>query len=215
MKKKKALRFFKVAKEYMEKNHPSELKGVRNIPPFELISSECFLGEYCWVVYVSGFKVSVVSSKFSWLRKAFKDFDIERISRMRSVKQALEVFNNERKAKCFLKGTKLIHDEGFDAFKNKVERGGMEELESLPGIGPITKKHLARNVGLADVSKDDIFIERLVKIFNARDEDELATYLACMSGEKKGTVDLILWRFCADKYAGRGVDGLKRYVDTL
>jgi hypothetical protein len=67
--------------------------------------------------------------------------------------------------------------------------------ESLPWIGPITKFHLAKNLG-ADVAKPDRWLERLAAP-SGETVDELCARLARASGDRIATVDLILWRACA------------------
>jgi GxxExxY protein len=42
----------------------------------------------------------LLKKKLPALQKAFKNFDPESLSRMRSIKSVLDVFNNERKANC-------------------------------------------------------------------------------------------------------------------
>jgi len=92
----------------------------------------------------------------------------------------------------------LIRDQGFEAFKTRVTSEGIDALTRLPFIGSITKKHLARNIGLLDVAKDDVWLVRLAKEFDASSVDELGDFLSKEFGEKVGVVDLILWRYCAD-----------------
>jgi len=68
--------------------------------------------------------------------------------------------------------------------------------QTLPWIGPITKFHLGKNLG-ADVAKPDVHLNRL-----AGREDmtaqELCERLAKATGYRAATIDLILWRACAD-----------------
>lgn len=218
MEKKKAKLFFKAAMDYMVENYEDELDWARKLSYKTLknITSTEFLWQYCWVVYGSGFKVSVIEGKFDNIEKAFMDFDIEKISKMKSIKSVLRVFNNERKANSFLKGVKLIHKERFSKFKERIQKEGMTALEELPGIGAITKKLLARNIGLADVAKDDVHLQKLVKYLNATDEKELTDYLSGEFGEKKGVVDAILWRFCEQKqWETYDCNSLKDYIASL
>ena len=49
-----------------------------------------------------------------------------------------------------------------------------------------------------DVSKDDVWLVRLAREFHAASVEHLTTFLAEEYGEKQGTVELVLWRFCAD-----------------
>lgn len=68
----------------------------------------------------------------------------------------------------------------------------VEFLGSLPWIGPITKYHLARNFGL-DVVKPDRHIQRLADHYGKTPHD-LCADIAKETGERIGTVDVVLWR---------------------
>jgi len=194
-----AIRMFEVAKVYCEEHHTDELDWAKSICPetFKNLKSKRFLTEYCWVVYASGFKVSIVESIFPSLRTAFKNFELSDIAKMRSIKPVLAIFNNERKANSFLEGSKLIANEGFSNFKNRLRRDGVDVLEELPGIGPITKFHLAKNIGLVDEAKPDIWLVRAADICSASIE-ELVIFLSEKYGMTRHVVDIILWRHGAD-----------------
>ena len=120
---------------------------------------------------------------------------------MRSIKKPLSIFNNENKAGSFLKGSKLIAEEGFSHFKKRLKNEGLDMLEVLPGIGPITKYHLAKNIGLADEAKPDIWLVRAAEACNSS-VDELVKYLADKYNLTQHIVDVILWRYGADKSLG-------------
>ena len=72
----------------------------------------------------------------------------------------------------------------------------IEFCSTLPWVGSITKYHLAKNFG-ANVAKPDVHLLRLA---NAGDTtaQELCERLALETGFRAATVDLILWRACAD-----------------
>ncbi len=72
----------------------------------------------------------------------------------------------------------------------------IEFCASLPWIGPITKFHLAKNLG-ADVAKPDVHLNRLAEK-EGLDAQELCDRLAKVTSYRAATVDLILWRACAD-----------------
>jgi hypothetical protein len=216
MNKRKAESFLHSAKRYMVENHRNELRRAMKDKRFRDISPNQFLEMYCWVVYASNFSVKTLEEKWPKIKKAFKGFSISRIARMRSIRPVLSVFNNVQKARCFLRGVQGIYSERFRSFIKRVEGAGMTSLEDLPGVGPITKKHLARNTGSADVAKDDVNIRSLVELLGGRDENELVGYLAKKFDERKGVVDAILWRFCADRgWKDEGYDSLKTYMNAL
>lgn len=203
MNRNEASRMFEEAKHYCEENYPDELDWANGISSetFKNLKSKRFLSEYCWVIYASGFKVSTVESIFPTLRTAFKDFELDALSKMKSLKAALSVFNNERKAGSFLKGSKMIADEGFPAFKKRLKKEGLDMLEQLPGIGPITKYHLAKNIGLADEAKPDIWLVRAAESCNST-VDELVGFLSEKYNMSRHAVDIVLWRYGADNGLG-------------
>jgi len=71
----------------------------------------------------------------------------------------------------------------------------VEYVASLPMMGPITKYHLARNIGI-DCAKPDRHLQRLAARFGYSDVQTMCGEIAKKSGYRIGTVDLILWRFC-------------------
>lgn len=72
----------------------------------------------------------------------------------------------------------------------------VEFSASLPWLGPATKFHLAKNLG-ADVAKPDVHLNRLARREGATAQ-ELCERLARETGYRIATIDLILWRACAD-----------------
>lgn len=198
-----AVKIFEAARTYCEENYADELDWANSISPetFRNLRSKQFLSEYCWVVYASGFKVATIESIFPSLRSAFKEFELESLANMKSIKPVLAIFNNERKAGAFLKGSKLIAKEGFSAFKRRLQKEGIDMLEQLPGIGPITKYHLAKNIGLADEAKPDIWLERAADKCSSTVQ-ELVAFLSERYSMSRHAVDVILWRYGADKGLG-------------
>lgn len=205
----KAIMMFNRARQYCEKNYPNKLDEVNAIgyEKFQNMKSREFLYNYCYVVYASGFEASKVKSKFPDLQAAFKNFEIRSLAKMRSIRKPLAIFNNERKACSFLKGSKNIAGEGFSNFKKRLkcakERGeqGLNILEELPGIGRVTKYHLAKDIGLADVAKPDIWLERAAKHCNST-VDDLIDFLSEKYSLPRRAVDIILWRYGSDKKLG-------------
>ena len=77
-------------------------------------------------------------------------------------------------------------------------------LGELPWIGPVTRHHLAKNLG-ADTAKPDVHLERLAR------RDRTTTQTLCRrlsraTGYRVATIDSILWRACAD-----GILNSRRY----
>jgi hypothetical protein len=183
--------------EHLTENYQDTLAWAHNVD-FRNLKLKTFLWNYCWVVYASGFKVAILEERFPSLQIAFKDFDPAALSRMRSIKGVLDVFNNERKANCFLTGAQTVIGEGFSPFKRRLLKEGVQALQELPGIGPITKDHMAKNIGLADVPKADIWLKRAAKFCEASSVPELTTYISNRCGESQHIVDLAIWTYGKD-----------------
>lgn len=85
-------------------------------------------------------------------------------------------------------------EELLHAYFNAADK--VEFCATLPWIGPITKFHLAKNFG-ADVAKPDVHLQRL-----ADREDcsvpALCARLALATGYRVATIDVVLWRACAN-----------------
>ncbi len=190
-------RFWKRALAYIEENDLGVLDWAKTISPetFKRLTSKQFLRQYCYVVYASGFKAATIQAVFPDLKAAFKDFDIDSLSRMRSLKQPLEAFGNERKAQNFLDGAKAIADEGWRSYKTRVASEGVDGLVELPGIGPITKDHLAKNIGLADVAKADIWLQRAAQNCGMATPDDLIDAIQKKVNESRHVIDVVIWYF--------------------
>jgi hypothetical protein len=198
-----AIQMFESAKAYCEAEYPDEVDWANSITPetFRSLRSKRFLSEYCWVVYASGFRVSTIEAIFPDLETSFKGFELKELSKMKSIKPVLAIFNNERKASSFLEGSKIIDKEGFPAFKKRLKNAGIDMLEELPGIGPITKYHLAKNIGLVDEAKPDVWLVRAADACSSTVQ-ELVAFLSEKYVMSRHAVDVILWRYGADKGLG-------------
>ena len=82
----------------------------------------------------------------------------------------------------------------YSAYRSAADP--VEYLATLPWVGPITKYHLAKNFG-GDFAKPDVHLNRLADAENVSAQ-ELCERLGRESGYRAATIDLILWRACAD-----------------
>jgi hypothetical protein len=89
-------------------------------------------------------------------------------------------------------------EELFAAFENVWPLGGEAVITfceaEVPFIGPVTKFHLAKLLGI-DCAKPDIWLER-VAAAAGEGVHGLCTRLARESGDKVATVDSVIWRAC-------------------
>ena len=167
---------------------------------FDGFSESELLREYAWVALCSGFKESVVRRVFNHVSLCFCDWEsADDIVSAGEIcwSTASALFANRAKLRGIYDGILLIHSKGFTAFKEEVLADPTRQLQSLPYIGPITSRHLAKNLGL-NIAKPDRHLVRLSEAFGFSDADHLCRELAESTGRKIKVVDLIVWRYLAD-----------------
>ena len=86
----------------------------------------------------------------------------------------------------------LAKDTLFEAFNNDADK--VTFCATLPWVGPVTKFHLAKNLGV-DVAKSDVHLTRLARADGVTAQ-ELCAALARATGYRIATIDTILWRAC-------------------
>ncbi|MDJ0823779.1 MAG: hypothetical protein QNJ09_18465 [Paracoccaceae bacterium] len=67
---------------------------------------------------------------------------------------------------------------------------------TLPWVGPITKYHLAKNLGV-DCAKPDRWLDRIAALYDT-DTHTLCKSLSEATGDRIATVDYVLWRAAAE-----------------
>lgn len=149
---------------------------------FESITQDAFFQEYAWTVIASGFKYRIARTLFEKYKASGYD---------------ASVIRHPMKRKALTIGwTKF--PEWFKQLKATPEENRLDFLDSLPHIGPVTKYHLAKNIGF-DYAKPDVHLERLTKLFGFPDAQKLCAFLSQETGERLAVVDLILWYYCEAK----------------
>ena len=168
----------------LENGFESEMDWARRVN-----FSECtpirFFSEYVWTVLNSGFRYAVAS-------KFYKRFIGSGCSPETCQVDTLMRNKGKRKA---ISEAQEHYKQWFQKLRELPDATRLEFLDSLPFIGPVTKYHLARNLGL-DYAKPDVHLARLAKRYGFDDVNEMCATIASKVRERVGVVDLVLWRFC-------------------
>jgi hypothetical protein len=161
------------------------------------ISETEFLCEAAWVVFNSGMRATTIRGLWPRLTKAFACFDAARIcSDTEQVRQeALNVFGSIGKVNAVIKVADMLRAVGWDKFRVSIARGGVDYLDRLPYIGPVTKYHLAKNIGF-DCVKPDRHIKRMADALETT-PDGMCHAVARRTGDKVCVVDLVLWKWAS------------------
>lgn len=171
--------FYKAFEAVSKTKYDTEFVYIDRIPPLGKQTEENFFLEYTWVVLNAGMKEQAARTIFE---NFCKDFNFDAIRHPSKRKAIEDTFNNIS-----------LHFQNLQAIKG--EEAQIEYLETIPWIGPITKYHLARNIGI-DTVKPDRHLIRLAKRFGYDTPLEMCEEIKAHNGTKVGTIDVILWRYC-------------------
>lgn len=169
--------------EYLELHEKVEAAGYGNEIAWAQSLNPCsnssvFLWEAIWVIINSGMKNQVAKEIEQRVYKAIERGDpistaFGHKGKVKAIEYMLE--NRQRLVGEYLEA----HDK-------------LAYLETLPWIGPITKYHLGKNLGL-DVVKPD---RHLVRIAGKEGKTplELCKEVSELTGDKLAVVDSVIWR---------------------
>lgn len=161
-----------------------------------------FTSEAAWVVLCTGMRESVVRGLFSQMSDALRGFNPVALDRHSAEARegALRVFAHERKVDAILQIASIARSMGAAGLREAL-REPESFLRSLPYIGPVTWRHLAKNLG-SDVAKADRHLARLAEATGRCSVDALCGEIAGWLGEPAAVVDIVLWRWSV-LHAGR------------
>ena len=178
-----AVDFFREALKYSLWKYPKEVKWAAKLSSI-VITPDVFLGEYIWIVLASGFSMKAA-------RK------VEKKLYGRRGKLHLDAVRHAGKRKAIETATKEYVNWYRSFMSAPTDEIRMYFLDTLPYIGPITKYHLAKNLGL-EVAKPDRHLVRLAGKWGFRDVQEMCEMIRMRQGYSVAVVDQVLWRYCAD-----------------
>jgi len=152
--------------------------------------AKSFAREFIFVVCNSGMKFTVAVPIF---KRIWATLETARTESRTIIKELLSrEFGHEGKVGAIVHvwRNRQLYFDNFKAAPDKVAY-----CETLPWIGPITKYHLAKNLGV-DCAKPDRHLERIARA-HGKTVDQLCNDLAQKSGDRIATVDVVLWRASA------------------
>jgi hypothetical protein len=168
-----------------ELGHGEDYTWAQNVKPPE--TPEALVCEHAWVVLNSGMKNAVA--------RVIMDRVWPRL--VASLPIGADVFGHRRKVAA-IEDTWKRRGWRYVEFLKADEQSAAAVInwcDSLPWIGPITKYHLAKNLGV-DCAKPDRWLVRLAE-GSGETVEALCARLAAATGDRVATVDVVLWRACA------------------
>lgn len=195
-----ALQVYKTATDYMLAAGLEQEIVWQRRTCLDSLSETVFLREAAWVVLCSGFRESIVRRAFNYISLCYCDWEsATAISQAGStcVLAAKAAFANKAKLDALVKIARRVEHIGFDKLKREVLCDPISTLRQFPFIGPVTVRHLAKNLGF-DTAKPDRHLVRVAENLGFENPDELCAVISEMSGDPVKVVDLVVWRFLAE-----------------
>lgn len=187
----KLIEFYKAAKTYcIKQGYKSEIKIVKS-RIFNEQTAEDLFQQFVYVVLNSGMKNQVAEKIYARLMSDLRNVALANIAASDHIIGCCVGHPLKRMA---IREAFVRYNHWFEELKNaeSVEEK-LSFLESLPHIGPVTKYHLARNLGI-DVAKPDRHLSRIAKFFGCDNVQEMCSQLSEQTGDRVGVVDVVLWR---------------------
>ena len=157
--------------------------------PISEVDEEEFLWQFCFVVLASYWKAQ---------------YAMKLLERFWDTKD-LEIIHNAHKRNAIAQAIQKYPEwlRWIKYYAEKMDKPGdgyaytLTYIDSLPMMGPVTKYHLARNLGL-DCVKPDRHLVRLAERFGYPMPLAMCQDIQREVGgsEKLGTIDLVLWWWC-------------------
>ncbi len=185
--------FDKARKTVIDQGYGPEIDYVQN-RFLKDMDVDSFFWETAFVILSSsGLKEQIVRKNFDKFRNAFEKGDGNSYSLIPNGRQREAIHYVENNA------TRIF----LELINRPTDPQRIELLDALPQIGPITKYHLARNLGI-DCIKPDIWLKRLCDEYGFWDivngEPDPNRMCETIRRERQefriGTIDVILWRYC-------------------
>lgn len=185
------------AKDYVLKaGYASEIDWQESVSLVN-VSEQYFLREAAWVILCTGMREAIVRRLFAPISVAFLGWrSADEI--VRSATQcrddALKLFRHPRKMDSILKIARFVTSKGIAYIKEQLSKEGPKFLEQLPFIGPVTSKHLAKNLGI-QVAKSDRHLVRIASALKYSSVDLLCNDIAIVTQQSVNVIDIVLWRY--------------------
>jgi hypothetical protein len=157
--------------------YQNEINWCRDMTTFNDCTPENFFNEYVWCVLNAGMKEQVARKIYDRFMSMGQLETIGHLGKRAAIKRGIEE-----------------HPQWYRMLQGAPDK--IEYLQSLPWIGPITKYHLARNIGI-DCVKPDRHLVRLAQYYGFGTPLKMCEEIQkSVPYERLGTIDVILWRDC-------------------
>lgn len=159
------------------------------------LTPQRFVQEASWVILCTGMSEAIVSRLFPRFVEQLGDLSPEWLVAHTAIarSRALCIFGHEQKIDSILRIAERARILGSDGLRCCMQ-DPEPFLVGLPYIGPVTWRHLAKNLG-APLAKADRHLRRFAAATGRPSVDELCAEISSWLGDPIPVVDIVLWRW--------------------
>lgn len=194
--------YYEKAMVFTKKFYEEELNRISSVK-LETVTPEFFFQEYTWVVHATGFSAKAVGKFMPKLLAAYGSWDKCGTENFDHVMERVRlVCNNPQKARAIHSTAKRMVDElktiGWEKWRS-LNLSDVEKIGELSYIGPVTRYHLGRNIGLLECVKPDLHLVRMAEHWGFEDCEDMCKSMRGDDQVPLGIVDLALW-YCSSTF---------------
>jgi len=182
-------------------------------------------------IHVSGYRVSILRNRWDEIKKAFSNYDINKVSQytyedLKKMMNNPKLIRNKIKLKACIENAKIMKEisakcgsfgEYLDKNKGDFKKWKEELIKRFNYLGNILVLDYLRDVGI-DVIKPDVHVVRVMHRLGLIDSErmspenidkvvEVADKLSRLTGEKLSVIDAIFWM-----YGGSGDNHVRKAI---
>jgi len=181
-----------------------------------------FFEKLAVTIFVSGFKSKIFDEKWPYIKKAFNNFDVTKISKydeekINKILNTPNIIKNERKIRALANNAKKFIEikQKYGSFTNYIEsfKNRLELADSLiknfKFIGPTNVWDYLKSIGI-DAVKPDIHVRRILHRIGLINSDktspetikqvfQIVQKISKATGEKLSIIDAVIWFYGAER----------------
>jgi hypothetical protein len=177
-----------------------EIDIVENRHLTDDVDEVTFLREFAYVVLNSGMKNNVIEGLWMAFLETWHGFkDWREIDVSRAIVSSSQIFNHRKKLAGIANAVLFLRSPcepggTWPVLRTRLRAVGPDVLRNnFDFMGPATSRHFARNLGI-DCVKPDRHLVAVARAAGFYTPDAFAAHLAALSGDRVGTVDVVVWR---------------------
>lgn len=182
-------------------------------------------------IHVSGYKVSILRNRWGDIKKAFSNYDINKVSQysgkdLEKMMNNSKLIRNKRKLQACIENAKIMKEistkyssfgKYLDENKNNLKRLKEELIRKFYYLGNVLVLEYLKEVGI-DAIKPDVHVVRVMYRLGLIDSEkmspenidkviEVANKMSQLTREKLNVIDAIFWM-----YGGSGDNHVKKAI---